>query len=51
MNGERVRERGEDWWEGVGVWNQVFRVRCGGRRQETVEDSHIGEGLVCEGRT
>ena len=27
-------EGGEEWWEGVSVWNQVFRVRGVRRRKE-----------------
>ncbi len=39
-----MREGGEEWWETVGVWNQVFRVRFGGRRGEkALEDSHTCE--------
>ena len=26
---------GEEWWEGVDVWNQVFRLRFSGIRHET----------------
>lgn len=37
--GDGDGEGGEEWWERVGVWNQVFRVRCGGKTAETHEES------------
>ena len=43
-------EDGEEWWEKVGVWNQVFRVRCGGRTAETQEGTGLGEMLGPECR-
>ena len=36
-------EGGKEWWKKVGVWNQVFRVRCGGRTAEIQEESEQGE--------
>ena len=33
---------GEQWWEGVEVWNQVFRVRCGGGREQEAPAQQSG---------
>ena len=38
-------EGGEEWWEKVGVWNQVFRVRSGGRAADTHKESQQSETL------
>ena len=38
---------GEEWWEGVDVWNQVFRLRfSGGRTDSAAKAATLNPGSV-----
>ena len=36
---------GEEWWEGVDVWNQVFRLRFSGGRTDTARAATLNPGI------
>ena len=37
---------GEEWWEGVDVWNQVFRLRFSGRTDSAAKAATLNPGSV-----